>query len=84
MVEDVIDITDIGRCYEDLANAIITQAANDYRNELRRAKKSHLKALEKFFVSEWFSILTKADGVEIMNAIRKECKNESNSRTVNT
>ena len=63
--------------YEDLANAIIVQAANDYREILSNYRSydkrpSTAIALEKFFRSEWYHILTKLDGEYIIESIRKE------------
>lgn len=67
-----------------LANAIIEQAVSDYRDSLRgkRADKyvsveDMLKDCEKFFKSEWFSILTKIDGERLMKKLQEEFKNES-------
>ena len=67
-----------------LANAIITQAVSDYRDSLRgkRADKnisveSMLKDCEKFFKSEWFTILTKINGERLMRELQEEYQNES-------
>ena len=75
-------------CYKNLANAIILQAVDDYRN-LLRDKQPNIKYLEvsiteieKFFRSEWFKILTDVDGEYIIKKLRKEYENgsEFNSR----
>jgi hypothetical protein len=66
----------IKRGYEDLANAIIIQAADDYRSLLGGAKSSigvNQTELEKFFKSEWYRVLSDVDGESLMNRIRKEC-----------
>ncbi len=63
-----------------LANAIIVQAADDYRVSLRRLKLNRMsrefqmmkEECERFFQSEWFEVLTNLDGTTIMNRIRKE------------
>lgn len=76
------------RCYQNLANAIITQAAKDYRYALKHLKpgdelspeKLIIDECEQFFRSDYFRILTKLDGERLISMIREECKNESNSR----
>lgn len=63
-----------------LANAIIIQAADDYRVALRRLKLNRMSReyrlvkedCERFFQSEWFEVLTKVDGKAIMMRIQKE------------
>ena len=66
--------------WESLANAIVVQAAKDYRmalNELRRHPDSkaalHVaRRLERFFRSGWYSILTDVDPVYLIRRLRKE------------
>ena len=63
-----------------LANAIIVQAAEDYRTCIRNLKinprhKESLAMLqdcEDFFRSDWYQMLTKLDGEMIMQKIREE------------
>ena len=63
-----------------LANAIIIQAADDYRISLRRLKLNRMNReylrmkedCESFFLSEWFEQLTNVDGKSIMKRIQKE------------
>lgn len=58
---------DIG--FENLANAIITQAAVDYRREYDILQvrpddpgaRARIAKLKKFFYSDYYSILTKVD-----------------------
>lgn len=63
---------------EDLSNAIILQAVKDYRIALAggsvngRDSKSVIEECERFFQSEWFNVLTNADGMIIIANIRKE------------
>ena len=60
----------IGDPYENLANAVIAQAAEDYRRLLKRVKKNpaNREALdealqvERFFRSGWYQRLTNVDG----------------------
>ena len=67
--------------YQLLANAIIEQAAKDYRkalcaiqingnNRSAQASKNHL---EKFFLSEWFGSLTNANGAVLISKMKEEC-----------
>ncbi|MCF0142400.1 MAG: hypothetical protein HUJ75_03375 [Parasporobacterium sp.] len=65
---------------EELANAIIVQAAKDYRSVLKVLKKNpssiilldKRKELEGFFTGDWFSKLSEADGKYIMEELKKE------------
>lgn len=66
--------------YERLANAIVLQAAKDYRTALRRlnhdpydyAARMKIKELERFFLSSWYAVLTNVDGELLMERLRKE------------
>lgn len=66
--------------YEKLAAAVVMQAVKDYRAALRAVRKSpsshyvksQKKALERFFRSEWYLLLTDIDGEMVMERIRKE------------
>lgn len=55
--------------YERLANAIVEQAVIDYRGteDLRARRK-----IERFFLSDWFKVLTKIDGRRLVTELRKE------------
>lgn len=63
-----------------LANAIIIQAADDYRTSLRRLKLNRMnrkylrmkEECERFFLSQWFEQLTNIDGKTIIMRILKE------------
>lgn len=65
--------------YETLANAVIIQAAKDYRAAYRKYLKNpagnaaayEMESLERFFASEWFRALTDADGGAILRRIRE-------------
>ena len=71
---------DPGAPYENLANAIVIQAANDYRDILRRLKRcpedsmaaSSLTETEHFFRSEWYKLLTDVDSEYLMRMLRDE------------
>lgn len=66
--------------YQDLANAIIIQAAKDYRSVRKRLTKrpndkwleGELKKLERFFLSPWCEMLSEVDGTYILRRLREE------------
>ena len=66
--------------YERLANAIILQAASDYRRDLKKLKKNpqnrgvqdEVMQIEKFFRSSWYQVLTTVDGEFLIQKLRKE------------
>ena len=68
--------------YETLANAIILSAAEDYRKALRGCKRSpeeaihrrNKKAIEWFFRSEWFRVLTNLDSKLLLTKLRQEAR----------
>ena len=66
--------------YERLANAIILQAASDYRRDLKKLKKipqnketlNDAVQIEKFFHSPWYQVMTTVDGEFLIQKLRKE------------
>ena len=66
--------------YENLANAIIVQAANDYRKALRDLKRNtdYAPALrdksevERFFRSGWYQMLTPVSGELLLKKLQAE------------
>ncbi len=66
--------------YEDLANAIVLQAVEDWRKAVKTLKKrpryEAAKQMrddcEKFFRSEWFEALTNVDGSIILRKLKQE------------
>ena len=62
--------------YENLANAIIIQAAKDYRHALKApGKPGNVKTMEeceRFFQSQLFRLLTDIDGEALVEELRKE------------
>lgn len=66
--------------YENLANAIILQAAKDYRMALKslnanprnRSALVEKDEIERFFRSGWFSVLTSVDGEMLIRSLQKE------------
>lgn len=70
--------------YERLANAIVLQAAKDYRSALRKINKNPVNGTaglevlecERFFRSKWYSVLTSVDGEYLMKRLREEVESE--------
>lgn len=62
---------------DDLANAIVQKAADDYRQAVMAFLKSgdngNLTILRRFFRSGWYSVLTELDAEVLMNRIEQEC-----------
>lgn len=65
---------------ENLANAIIVQAAKDYRMALKslkvnprnRTAMADKTEIERFFRSGWFSVLTRVDGEMLIRSLQME------------
>ncbi len=57
--------------WERLANAIIWQAAEDYRN---LESRTELEKLDRFFRSRWFSALCRLDGEALLAKLKEEKK----------
>ena len=70
--------------YENLANAIIIQAAKDYRKALKSLKsnpknwkaKAMADECESFFLSGYFQLLSQVDGEMLMNKLKAESQSE--------
>lgn len=68
--------------YENLANAIIKQAARDYMAALRRLKNNPcsrkelktVKQLEEFFYSDWYGVLTNVDPNYLIRMLREKVR----------
>ncbi len=68
------------RCFEMLANAIVKQAADDYRNAKRALKrasdvyqaKEQIRDVETFFRSKWYQFLTSVDGEYFLRRLEEE------------
>ena len=69
-----------GDPYENLANAVIAQAADDYRRLLKRAKKNPANRealdealqIERFFRSGWYQRLTNVDGEFLIRKLQED------------
>ena len=70
----------MSKCYENLANAIILKAVEDYRKILRthsqrpddRAVSKELENLEQFFHSDFFAVLSNLDPSALIERLKKE------------
>lgn len=66
--------------YQKLANAIIVQAAKDFRAAYKRLKRfpenrsvqSEVQSLTKFFCSQYFELLTDVDGPSLLHRMMRE------------
>ena len=80
--------------WEDLANAIIIQQAEDYRayrkqlrenprmeEEKRLLIEVEILGIQMFFLSDWFCQLTKVDGGKILERLKKE-EDENDSKGI--
>lgn len=73
-----------GDSCENLANAIVIQAAEDYRRALKALKRygrdrdalAVREECERFFQSGWFTVLTQVDGEWLMRKLREEAWKE--------
>lgn len=84
----------VDRAYQDVANAIVLKAVEDYRAALDGVSYNGwytpyevIEQLEKFFHSKYFHVLTKVKPDYLIEQLRKEHKekknNESNVDTSN-
>ena len=62
--------------YVNLAIAIITKAANDYRSAYRSNNKQLCTQIRKFFTNSWLSDAFKIDLISIIERIEKEVEEE--------
>lgn len=66
--------------WHSFANAIVIQAAKDYRVALRRLRRnpnnksalSEIVDLERFFRSEWYAALTNVPGELLIQKLKEE------------
>lgn len=82
--------------WHDLANAIVLQAVYDYRNALKgisyrdHTPEEIVESIEKFFRSEYFTVLTKVSGEYLIEQLKEEHRenerrnNESNTDSIDT
>ncbi len=60
--------------FQDLANAIVATAVDDYRAALKAKNERMLESIETFFYSGWFKTLTTLDPRELVTRLRAERK----------
>ena len=73
-------VQNMQRCWEDLAQAVILQAAADYleaRETLRRRPdrkeaQELQQECERFFTSLWFAHLNNTDGEKLLRRLREQ------------
>lgn len=58
--------------YQNLANAIVAVAADDYRLALQDGNSKLMTNLERFFHSGWYKTLTSLNPDALMRILRKE------------
>ena len=77
-------VVGVREAYEDLANAIIKLAVDDYRSALLHLKrnpdsesaKQAVQRMERFFYSEWYEVLTNLDASYLLRKVREMIDNE--------
>lgn len=72
-VARIYKTTNIGSItpYHLFANAIIIQAAQDYRDALEKQDNYNIRKIEIFFYSDFFMVLTDIEPNAILNRLRK-------------
>lgn len=60
--------------YKELAEAIILQAVKDYRKALKHDERGRKREIERFFKSEYFTVLTNISGEMLIRKLRAEVK----------
>ena len=56
--------------WKNLALAIVQQALTDYLTALKAGNGGSITALERFFLSDWYALLSDADGGLVINRAR--------------
>ena len=67
--------------WELLAIAVVQRTADDYRKAIKQARRTGkrpvgVRAIERFFKSEYGNLLTFGHGEEIWRKLKKECETE--------
>lgn len=75
--------------YEELANAVIVQACEDYKRayacylrnpDSAERTKQQLEELEFFFRSDWYKTLTELDGEYLMQRLQEEVRAQQRAK----
>ena len=69
---------DIG--YEMLAVAIVVQAYDDYKKALKRKDRREIKSIERFFYSDFYSLLTSIEPSYLINNAKMEVRKKNGKR----
>ena len=69
---------DIG--YENLAVAIVVQAYDDYKKALKRKDRREIKSIERFFYSDFYSLLTSIEPSYLINNAKREVRKKNGKR----
>ena len=69
---------DIG--YEMLAIAIVVQAYNDYKKAIKRKDRREIKSIERFFYSDFYSLLTSIEPSYLINNAKREVRKKNGKR----
>ena len=69
---------DIG--YEMLAVAIVVQAYDDYKKALKRKDRREIKSIERFFYSNFYSLLTSIEPSYLINNAKREVRKKNGKR----
>ncbi len=64
--------------YELLADAIVIQAAKDYRRAKSLSDRNEIK---RFFLSDWFKFMTDADGRKLLRKLDRERTDKKKRRS---
>lgn len=79
----------IDSAYQDLANAIIKKAVDDYRRAIDGTGEGQsptkvIREVEKFFRSQYFEALTGVKGEFLIEKLRQERKEKERSKNEST
>lgn len=76
--------------WEDLANGIVEQAADEYKKALKRIQKTdslkaaqEIHSLNRWFRGKWFSMLTQVDPEYIIKNLNKYYGNDGTTKFIN-
>lgn len=76
--------------WEDLANGIVEQAADEYKKALKRIQKTdslkaaqEIHSLNRWFRGKWFSMLTQVDPEYIIENLNKYYGNDATTEFIN-
>ena len=59
-------------CYENLAIAILNQAAKDWRDAMSKNRPAKAARMEKFFLSDYGQLLSAGNGQYIIDRLKEE------------